>query len=111
LTVGRHRSPLPGTAAKRRRPSGAAAPLRQVLMPGAVGRRRRASSFPSAITDAGGGIPPLVRMLETGSPKAIEDSAITIGKLCIDSEDIRACVESADALSRVTELYWSNHLF
>uniref|UniRef100_M8C6H0 U-box domain-containing protein 12 n=1 Tax=Aegilops tauschii TaxID=37682 RepID=M8C6H0_AEGTA len=55
-----------------------------------------------AIT-AAGGIPPLVQILETGSPKAKEDSATIIGNLCNHSEDIRACVESADA---VPALLW-----
>jgi hypothetical protein len=41
------------------------------------------------------GIPPLVQILETGSPKAKEDSAIILGNLCSHSEDIRARVESA----------------
>ncbi|XP_024541091.1 protein CELLULOSE SYNTHASE INTERACTIVE 1 [Selaginella moellendorffii] len=49
-----------------------------------------------AIT-ASGGIPPLVQLLETGSPKAKEDSAIVLGNLCSHSEDIRACVETAEA--------------
>ncbi|VAI72168.1 unnamed protein product [Triticum turgidum subsp. durum] len=40
---------------------------------------------------------------QTGSPKAKEDSATIIGNLCNHSEDIRACVESADA---VPALLW-----
>jgi hypothetical protein len=55
-----------------------------------------------AITVAGG-IPPLVQILEIGSSKAKEDSAIVIGNLCNHSEDIRACVESADV---VPALIW-----
>ena len=50
-----------------------------------------------AIT-AAGGIPPLVQILEIGSSKATEDSATIIGNLCNHSEDIRACVESADVV-------------
>ncbi|XP_020575836.1 protein CELLULOSE SYNTHASE INTERACTIVE 1 [Phalaenopsis equestris] len=55
-----------------------------------------------AIT-AAGGIPPLVQILETGSSKAKEDSAMILGNLCNHSEDIRACVQSADA---VPALLW-----
>ena len=55
-----------------------------------------------AIT-AGGGIPPLVQILETGSAKAKEDSATILGNLCNHSEDIRACVESANV---VPALLW-----
>ena len=50
-----------------------------------------------AIT-ATGGIPPLVQILEIGSSKTKEDSATVIGNLCNHSEDIRACVESADVV-------------
>ena len=50
-----------------------------------------------AIT-AAGGIPPLVQLLETGSAKAKEDSAVILGNLCSHSEDIRACVETAEAV-------------
>ncbi|KAJ0599267.1 putative armadillo-like helical, protein CELLULOSE SYNTHASE INTERACTIVE/3 [Helianthus annuus] len=52
---------------------------------------------------APGGIPPLVQILETGSAKAREDSATILGNLCNHSEDIRNCVESADA---VPALLW-----
>jgi hypothetical protein len=55
-----------------------------------------------AIT-AAGGIPPLVQLLETGSWKAKEDAALLLGNLCSHSEEIRACVESADA---VPALLW-----
>ncbi|KAL0733596.1 hypothetical protein Bca4012_009806 [Brassica carinata] len=49
------------------------------------------------------GIPPLVQILETGSAKAREDSATILRNLCNHSGDIRACVESADA---VPALLW-----
>lgn len=55
-----------------------------------------------AITTAGG-IPPLVQILETGSAKVKEDSARILKSLCNHSEDIHACVESADA---VPALLW-----
>jgi hypothetical protein len=46
---------------------------------------------------AGGGIPHLVQMLETGSQKAREGAAHILWNLCCHSEDIRACVENAGA--------------
>ncbi|KAG8091117.1 hypothetical protein GUJ93_ZPchr0011g27070 [Zizania palustris] len=55
-----------------------------------------------AIT-AAGGIPPLVQLLETGSPKAKEDAAHILWNLCCHSDDISACVESAGA---VLALLW-----
>ena len=46
---------------------------------------------------AGGGIPHLVQLLETGSQKAREGAAHILWNLCCHSEDIRACVENAGA--------------
>ena len=51
-----------------------------------------------AIT-AAGGIPPLVQLLEIGSQKAREDATHVLWNLCCHSEDIRACVESAGAIT------------
>jgi hypothetical protein len=47
-----------------------------------------------AIT-AAGGIPPPVQLLETGSQKAKEDAAYIMWNMCCDTDDIRACIESA----------------
>jgi hypothetical protein len=47
------------------------------------------------VITAADGIPPLIEILETRSPKAKEDSVIIHGNLYNHSEDIRQCVESA----------------
>ncbi|KAL9396119.1 hypothetical protein Peur_010372 [Populus x canadensis] len=46
---------------------------------------------------AGGGIPHLVQMLETGSQKSREGAAHILWNLCCHGEDIRARVENAGA--------------
>ncbi|KAJ7554976.1 hypothetical protein O6H91_05G018000 [Diphasiastrum complanatum] len=66
------------------------------------GREEYTDESKWAIT-AAGGIPPLVQLLETGSARAKEDSASVLGNLCNHSEDIRACVETAEA---VPALLW-----
>jgi hypothetical protein len=45
-----------------------------------------------------GGIPPLVQPLETGSVKAKEATAFILRNLYCHSEDIRACVQSTEAV-------------
>ena len=51
-----------------------------------------------AITTVGG-IPPLVQLLEIGSQKARKDATHVLWNLCCHNEDIRACVESAGAIT------------
>ncbi|CAI5960355.1 unnamed protein product [Closterium sp. NIES-65] len=56
---------------------------------------------------AAGGIPPLVSLLVTGTAKAKEDAAELLGNLCSYNEDIRACVETADAAPALLAICWA----
>jgi HEAT repeat protein len=51
-----------------------------------------------------GGIPPLVQLLETGSVKAKEAAAFVLRNLYCHSEDIRACVQSTEAVPALLHL-------
>ena len=49
-------------------------------------------------------IPPLVQLLETGSVKAKEAATLVLRNLCCHSEDIRACVQSTEAVPALLHL-------